>query len=581
MNTSQSSRFRPLHFGIAVLVVVTAIPASLSLCGWSDREDPLSTLPAPRGQPLSTTRTLVTSEAGARMEAVADVPFVAGRATGTVLTVWPDSTKQTIHGIGTSFTESSAYVLAHLPPDQRRQVMRRIFGEEGANFTLTRTHIGSCDFSVEGKYSYADRAGDTELKAFTIAPDEAGFDPAAHPAVKDPDYDLLPMIREALAIKGEQDDDRLEIIASAWTAPPWMKDIETWFIPGSEENGWQGSGGQLKPEYEAVYADYLAKYLDAYAAAGVDIWGLTPVNEPLGNGGNWESMNFSPESQNAFIKDHLGPRLARSAHADTRLLIFDQNRKDLEHWTDVIFADPVTSPYVFGVAVHWYASTFKVFEDAFDRVHAKFPEMAIIHTEGCIDNLGNPAPGGVTDPAGFQESGWFMNDAFWWNANATDWAYSVNWLGVNAADHPKYTPVHRYARNIIVSLDHWLSGWVDWNIVLDRRGGPNHVDNFCGAPIMIDTATGEIHYTPVFWVLAQFSRTIRPGDRAVWTKLERGERLQVGDLYACATVNATGKVTVQALNTTKQAVEFSLQIGEEFAEIEMPANAVKTIQIEP
>ena len=89
--------------------------------------------------------------------------------------------------------------------------------------------------------------------------------------------------------------------------------------------------------------------------------------------------------------------------------------------------------------------------------------------------------------------------------------------GPGAADHPMYTPVHRYARNIIVSLDHWVSGWVDWNIVLDRNGGPNHAGNFCGAPIMIDTAKQEIYYTPIYYVLAQFSRTIRPGDRAIQT----------------------------------------------------------------
>jgi glucosylceramidase len=307
------------------------------------------------------------------------------------------------------------------------------------------------------------------------------------------------------------------------------------------------------------------------------------VNEPHGNGGHWESMGFSPESQNAFIKNHLGPRLARSAHADTRLLIYDQNRDGLEHWTDVIFADPVTARSVFGVAVHWYASTFKVYEDAFERVHARFPEMAILHTEGCIDNLGNAAPGGVADPVGYQESGWFQNDAFWWNPNATDWAYSVTWQGVDAADHPRYTPVHRYARNIIVSLDHWLSGWVDWNIVLDSRGGPNHVGNFCGAPIMIDTETGEVYYTPVYWVLAQFSRTIRPGDHAVWTRLLRGEGLLDGDLYACATVNAEGMVAVQVFNTTRASVNYDLQIGSRFAQIEIPGNAVQTVtvQLEP
>ena len=528
--------------------------------------------------PLTTTEILVTSEAGARMQVMPNVEFVEGQASGgTVITVWPDSTKQTIHGIGSSFTESSAFVLAHLDPEKRNEVMRKIYGAEGANLTLTRTHIASCDFSVEGKYSYAEQEGDAELATFTIAPDEEGFDRTKYPGIKYESYDLLPMIHEALAIKREQGDD-LKIIASAWTAPPWMKDIEDWFIPGSEDNDWQGTGGELKPEYEATYADYLVKYLDAYKANGVDVWGLTPVNEPHGNGGHWESMNFSAESQSAFIKDHLGPQLAKSAHADTKLLIFDQNRDGVEHWADVIFPDPEAAPHVFGMAVHWYESTFKVYEDSFDRVHAKYPRFEIIHTEGCIDNLGGKPPGGVADPAGYQESGWWQNDAWWWNENATDWAYTVDWGFVNADDHPMYTPVHRYARNIIVSLDHWLTGWVDWNVVLDKRGGPNHVDNFCGAPIMIDIETGEIHYTPVYWVLAQFSRTIRPGDKAVWTRLELDDGVEDGDLYACATVDSGGTVAVQVLNTAKEVVPIKLQVFQGFAKVEVPANSIQTIQ---
>ena len=533
----------------------------------------------PSDTPLTTTEIILTSEAGARLETVPNVAFVEGAASGgPVLTVWPDSTKQTIHGIGTSFTESSAFVLAHLEPAKRREVMERIYGEDGANVSLTRTHIASCDFSVEGKYAYVDD-GDAELASFTLDEDTEGFDPAKYPDVKDPAYDLLPMIQEAQAIKAAQKDKDLRIIASAWTAPPWMKDIEEWFIPGSEENDWQGTGGSLKPEYEATYADYLVKYLDAYQEAGVDLWGLTPVNEPHGNGGNWESMLFTAESQGAFIKNHLGPKLKAGGHDQKKLLIYDQNRDGVDHWADVIFPDPEVAPFVFGMAVHWYASTFKVYEESFDRVNAMYPGFEIIHTEGCIDNLGGPAPGGVMDPEGFQEEpSWFMNDAWWWNPHATDWAYSVTWGGVDAADHPMYTPVHRYARNIIVSLDHWMTGWVDWNIVLDSQGGPNHVSNFCGAPIMIDRETGDIHYTPVYWVLAQLSRTIRPGDKAVWTKLE-APGLDEDALRACATINDDGLVSVQLLNTTGEAISFDLQVGDAHAPVTVPANAVQTVRI--
>ena len=102
------------------------------------------------GHPLSATRErLLTSEAGDQLRPLENVTFRNGRASGTVISIFPDSTKQTIDGIGTSFTESSAFVLAHLDPGQRREVMERVYGDSGANFTLTRTHIGACDFTVE------------------------------------------------------------------------------------------------------------------------------------------------------------------------------------------------------------------------------------------------------------------------------------------------------------------------------------------------------------------------------------------------------------------------------------------------
>ncbi len=526
---------------------------------------------------LRTSEILVTAESGERLAQRPNVAFVDGVAEGTVIEIFPSRRKQTLLGIGSSFTESSAFVLAHLEPGARAEVMRRIFSEEGANFSMARTPIGSTDFSVEGKYSYADVAGDTELQHFSIAVDADGFATSRYPGIRDESYDLLPMIREALAIKGAQQDGDLRIVASAWTAPPWMKDIEDWYSLSDWEKGIEGTGGRLKDEHVPTYAEYLVRYLDAYAAEGVDIWGLTPVNEPHGNSGSWESMHFTAETQNAFIKHHLGPVLHASGHEDVRLLIYDQNRDHLEHWTDVILADPETAPYVYGTAVHWYSSTYKVYEDAIERVRKKFPEFAIIHTEGTIDDLGKPAPGGVTDPERFTETGWFGNDAFWWNANATDWAYSATWAP-NAEDHPVYTPVHRYARNIIVSLDHGMAGWIDWNVVLDSSGGPNHVGNFCGAPIMIDTEAGEIYYTPVYWVLAQLSRTIRPGDTAVATE-RRLDGLDPDALHASAAVNNDGMLSVQLLNTTKKPIRFSLQIGPRYAQVDMPANAVQTVRI--
>ncbi len=124
-----------------------------------------------------------------------------------------------------------------------------------------------------------------------------------------------------------------------------------------------------------------------------------------------------------------------------------------------------------------------------------------------------------------------------------------------------------------------MAGWIDWNVVLDRQGGPNHVGNFCGAPIMIDTATGEVYYTPIYYVLAQFSRTIRPGDTAVATTRQL-DGLAEDALHASAAVNDQGLLSVQLLNTTKQPIRFALKIGAQFADVEIPANAVQTVRVQ-
>jgi len=563
-----------LQIKLLIILLITTI----SSCSNTMSNHPVENQTSEINYGLSkSSEVIVTSEAGEKLALKENVSFTQGKAQGTVILIRPDIIKQTMTGVGTSFTESSAFVLAHLEKNKRQEVMRNIYGKDGANFALARTHIGATDFAVEGKYSYAEVEGDKKLQHFSIEVDKTGFNKNQYPGIKDESYDLLPMIQEANAIKQQQQDKEINIVASAWTAPPWMKDIEDYYSRGSEATGMEGTGGELKPEYVSTYADYLLKYMDAYQKEGINIWGLTPVNEPHGNSGQWESMHFTPETQSAFIKDHLGPGLQSSNHKNVKLLIYDQNRDGLEHWADTILGDKQTANYVYGTAVHWYESTFMVYEDILDKVHNKFPQFDIIHTEGTIDDLGKPAPGGILDPVLFQESDWFDNDSFWWNPNATDWAYTATWAP-NPDDHPIYTPVHRYARNIIVSFNHWMSGWIDWNIVLDQDGGPNHVGNFCGAPIMINTKTGKVYYTPVYYVLAQFSRTIRPGDKAVQA-IKYLDGLDDDVLHASATINSDDLLSVQLLNTSKKPVSFKLQIGIQNAEVTIPANAVQTIRI--
>ncbi len=96
---------------------------------------------------------------------------------------------------------------------------------------------------------------------------------------------------------------------------------------------------------------------------------------------------------------------------------------------------------------------------------------------------------------------------------------------------------------------------------------------------MIDTETQQVYYTPVYYILAQFSRTIRPGDQAVWTELSK-DGLGGDDLHACATLNPDGILSVQLLNTTTDPIEYKLQIGDEFANLQIAPNSVQTVRVQ-
>jgi glucosylceramidase len=126
---------------------------------------------------------------------------------------------------------------------------------------------------------------------------------------------------------------------------------------------------------------FFSKYIDAYKAEGIDIWGLTVENEPLGNGNNWESMHYTPEEMTVFVQNHLGPKLEADGKGQLKILGYDQNREHLKEWVDVMYRDEASSKYYAGTAIHWYASTFDVFPDALQYAHNKSPGKHLIQSE--------------------------------------------------------------------------------------------------------------------------------------------------------------------------------------------------------
>ena len=441
------------------------------------------------------------------------------------IVIQPQQTFQTITGFGGSFTEASAHLLNKLSVGKRDEILKAYFNEDGANYSLTRTHINSCDFSLNS-YAYANVPGDKKLEQFSINEDKA---------------DLIPMIKDAQKCSKAG----FKIIASPWTAPPWMKDNNDW------------RGGKLLPEYRETWALYFSKYIQAYKKEGIDIWGITVENEPLGNNNNWESMHFTPEEMRDFVRDFLGPHFEKEGLADVPILGYDQNRgEELNTWAKAMFEDQLAAKYFGGTAVHWYASTYDFFPASLQHTHQLSPGKHLINTEACVDG---------------QVPVW-KDDAWYWSKKARDWG----WTWAAEKDkylHPEYVPVFRYARDIIGCLNNYVDGWIDWNMVLDRQGGPNWFKNWCTAPVIVDVESDEVYFTPLYYVMAHFSKFIRPG------AVKIGCTSSNSALMVTAANNPDGTTAVVVFNPTNQIHALELELNNRKTKMSISATALQTIII--
>lgn len=463
-----------------------------------------------------------TSESGNKLTKIKESSFSEN---SIKINLNPDKKFQTITGFGGAFTESSAYLVNKLSPANRKKIMEAYFSENGANYSMARTHINSCDFSLK-QYAYAMVDGDKNLDNFSIEEDKKN--------------NLIPMILEAKAISKEG----FKLFASPWTSPPWMKDNKKWV------------GGKLLPEYYDTWALYFSKYIDAYKKEGIDIWGLTVENEPHGNGNNWESMLFSPKEMTDFVEHHLGPKLEKDGKGNVKILGYDQNRAGLKEWVDEMYRDEKASKYFAGTAVHWYESTYEVFPDDLQYAHNKAPHKLLIQTEACVDS----------------EVPHWQDDAWYWKKEATDWGW--DWASEKEKYlHPKYAPVNRYAADIIGCLNNWVDGWVDWNMVLDRQGGPNWFKNWCVAPVIVDDKNDEVYFTPLYYVMAHFSKFMRPDAVKIGCDINNKE------VIATAVQNPDGTIALVVFNPTEksQNLEISLENQKKFTKID--AKALQTILI--
>ena len=340
--------------------------------------------------------------------------------------------KQTVLGFGGSFTESSASIYHDLSQTKKDEIIEAYFGETGNNYSMGRTHINSCDFSLEN-YAHCETPGDIDLKNFSISRNKK---------------DLIPFIKDALRLT----KNKFRIMASPWSPPSWMK-----------TNGQMNEGGKLKEEYKSAWADYYCKFIEFYHGEEVPIWGISVQNEPEAKQ-TWDSCLYTAEEERDFIKYFLGPSLERHNLLDKKVIIWDHNRDMMVERARTVLGDPEAAKFVWGTGFHWYCG------DHFDnvqKVHDEFPDKNLIFTEGCQE--GGPHLGS-----------WDLGE--------------------------------RYATSIINDLNRWTVAWLDWNLILNTQGGPNHVGNYCSAPMIVDTNTQEILYQSSYYYIGHFSRFIKQGD---------------------------------------------------------------------
>jgi glucosylceramidase len=281
-------------------------------------------------------------------------------------------------------------------------------------------------------------------------------------------------------------------------------------------------GGRLLPECRAAWAQCYVRFIQAYAAEGVPVWGVSVQNEPMASQ-RWDSCLYTAEEERDFVRDHLGPALEGAGLGHVRIVIHDHNRDDMVERASVILADPEAARHVWGTGFHWYV------EDHFDhvqRLHDAWPDKRLLFTEGCQE--GGPHIGS-----------WELGE--------------------------------RYARSMIQDLNHWTVGWIDWNLLLDAQGGPNHAGNFCSAPILADTANDTLLRQSSYDYVGHFARHVRPGARRVLCAATKEV------LEAAAFVDPDGSVAVVVMNRSEAAQPFVLRVGDRQVRVPLPPRAITTV----
>ena len=323
----------------------------------------------------------------------------------------------------------------------------------------------------------------------------------------------IPFIKRSIEAAG----GKLNLFVSPWSPPAWMKD-----------NNDMLQGGKLKPEYYDTWANYFVRFIREYEKRGIPVWGLSVQNEPMAKQ-TWESCIYTAEEERDFIKNHLGPVLKKNKLAGKKLIAWDHNRDLLYHRASTLLSDPQAAKYIWGIGFHWYEiwNGGRQYENV-KRVAESFPGKNLLLTEAC-------------------------NYPFSWET-FNDWKWG-----------------EQYGENMIHDFNNGAVAWTDWNILLDETGGPNHVGNFCFAPVHAKTQEGTLHFMNSYYYIGHFSKFILPGAKRIISSSNRAQLLTTGFL------NPDGTVVIIVMNGTNEKIPYRLYAGDKAVETESWPHSISTI----
>lgn len=318
---------------------------------------------------------------------------------------------------------------------------------------------------------------------------------------------ILPMLADAQRTAGRP----LELMLSPWSPPAFMK-----------TNGRRVQGGKLKPEYRAAWAEYICRYIREFQQRGYKVRRISLQNEPKAVQ-TWDSCVFTAREQKEFLRDYMAPAMKKHGLADVEVFIWDHNKERVYEWLrDIV--DEETDALVAGAAFHWYSGDH--FE-ALDLARRRFPDKKLIISESCIE---------------FSKFG-----------------------GEDAGKSAR-----RLSHEIIGDLNHGMTAFYDWNLLLDEEGGPNHVGNLCLAPFLFDTKRKELIPQLSARHFEHFSHYLTPGS------LRIGYSRYTSGLDVTAWKRPDGALAVVLLNLTAEPLPVWLRLNGETAECEIPAGAIAT-----